>query len=125
MKRWAKIIGLCFVVAIALAAIVGQSSNPGQYSGDKCANDALATAAAYNAAKRAVEGELRAPATAKFADVMETPVSRLKEPPCAFVVQLQVDAQNGFGAMIRSRYEVEVQGQPKGLFAATKIKPIR
>jgi len=61
-------------------------------------------------AEKAIKERLRAPRTAKFSGILDTRVGRLANGgENDWVVQGYVDSQNGFGAMIRSDYQVVVQ----------------
>lgn len=64
----------------------------------------------YSAAKQGIKSSLKAPRTAKFAwshDVVRTGA-------CSFRVTSFVDAQNGFGALIRTHYAIEAEWTPQG-----------
>jgi len=66
--------------------------------------------AAYAAAQDAVKRRLKAPATAVFPAIAPGPghsntqVIIARKADCTFGVSAHVDAQNGFGALIRSRF---------------------
>lgn len=59
---------------------------------------------AVQMSKRFVEGRLRSPSTAKFPRATAPGVTVVDMGGCRFRVVSYVDAQNGFGATIRSRY---------------------
>ena len=63
---------------------------------------------AYTYAKEAVKLQLKSPRSAKFGSYGQTDVSLHQD--CIFSVKGYVDSQNGFGAMIRSQYEVKLTG---------------
>jgi hypothetical protein len=73
------------------------------YSGDAFVNS-----------KPYVEAQLKAPATADFPSylfgqgISSTPIGN-----CTFKVKAYVDAQNGFGAMMRTYYEVRIKRLPQ------------
>lgn len=54
-----------------------------------------------------VKNRLRAPATAKFAGLSDTTSVKLDDG--SFLVRSYVDAQNGFGALIRTYYRCQVR----------------
>lgn len=56
-----------------------------------------------SASRRAVEAQLKAPASAKWGDCESTTTGGTQ------TVRLTVDSQNGFGAMIRSRWVTTVR----------------
>jgi hypothetical protein len=58
----------------------------------------------------AVRSQLKAPATARFPSVVEAVVRT--EADCTFRVRSYVDAQNSFGALIRSNYETVIRHFP-------------
>lgn len=57
-----------------------------------------------------VKDALRAPATAKFPSFLDSKVTVTS--PCNFRVVSYVDAQNGFGALIRNRYVADLEVDP-------------
>lgn len=61
---------------------------------------------AYTACTRFVDGRLKAPASARHQEYRDVAISH----PAGggFRVRGHVDSQNGFGAMLRSRWECEV-----------------
>lgn len=61
-------------------------------------------------AKHFVTQRLKAPSTAKFPRYDETSV--LITGACEYTIQSYVDAQNGFGAMIRNQYSAEIRYDP-------------
>lgn len=61
--------------------------------------------AATLACENALRGKLKAPSTASFSGGMDTRVSQREG---LWAVEGYVDAQNGFGAQIRSRYSCSV-----------------
>ena len=71
----------------------------------------LSTAAAYSAAKRYVRAQLKAPSTAKFSSLLwdDTECGHALQPGNTAVAWGWVDAQNGFGAVIRTRWVVEMK----------------
>ena len=61
-------------------------------------------------AEDAIEKQLKSPSTADFSGVRDTRSGRLEDGgPNDWVVIGYVDAQNGFGAMIRSNYQVVIE----------------
>lgn len=82
------------------------------------------------AVKAEVEGRLKAPATAVFQDRSKWKVEKRLEDDYnggkrehTYVI-LEVDAQNGFGAMLRSKYEVEVWGSDISGWRASSFKEL-
>ena len=57
-----------------------------------------------------IKNNLRAPATAQFPYSGDAQIAKTGE--CTFRVQSYVDAQNGFGALIRSRTQVDMEYFP-------------
>ena len=64
-------------------------------------------------AEKAIEGRLKAPSTAEFGGIR---YSDIRQEGDTFYVKSIVDSQNGFGAMIRSQFEVRV------IFGGDKIQ---
>lgn len=67
--------------------------------------------AAYIIQKDAVKSKLKSPSTAKFPGYQNAIVR--SEEGCIFRILGYVDAQNGFGAIIRTRYETVVKHYPQ------------
>lgn len=72
-----------------------------------CGNSAVA----YRASQRFVEDRLRSPSTASFPRLAEVRVVPAGD--CKFNVTAYVDAQNGFGAQIRTHYTVTMESLPQ------------
>ena len=66
----------------------------------------------FDCAKKEVSSMLKAPSTAKFTDWTESLISKTGEGQYRFVSE--VDSQNGFGAMLRTRFYCDVQFQSNG-----------
>ena len=89
------LIGAAAFVALAVvASIFAPDGPPGDPIG------------AYVFCENVVEDRLRAPATAQFAGYNEEDVAHISEG--VWRVESYVDAQNGFGAMLRSDWSCEV-----------------
>jgi hypothetical protein len=88
---------------IVLAAMLTFSS--GCAPTPMCEDDTMA----FTMAQNFLRDSLRAPSTAQFASYSESSVTRsTQNDECSFIVRTYVDAQNGFGAQIRSTKRVEV-----------------
>lgn len=72
----------------------------------KCSNDI----SAFVMSQSFVKDRLRAPATADFPSILDAKVSATGD--CRFKVHAYVDSQNGFGAMIRTRYTADIELDP-------------
>jgi hypothetical protein len=96
------------VVALVLAGVVifGERSPPKERA---CGSttDALVMSRTF------VKQRLKAPSTATFARLTDPEVRITSSAPCQFAVLAWVDAQNGFGAMIRSRYSMNLRHDAK------------
>ena len=67
---------------------------------------------AFFYAEKAIKQKLKSPSTAEFSSFRDSVAAKLKDGgPNEYVVQGHVDAQNGFGAMIRNQYHVVVEFQ--------------
>lgn len=76
--------------------------------------------AAFAAAQHLVEQRLRAPSTADFASMTNSDVSQLA---CGrWRVRSYVDAQNAFGAKLRTDFVAEVRRRENGNWGAEKIE---
>jgi len=69
-------------------------------------------AMAYIMSRRFIERELKTPSTAKFPSFHDEGVHAAQAEECKFRVSAYVDAQNSFGAMIRTRYTIDMEYLP-------------
>ncbi|WP_208183590.1 hypothetical protein [Shewanella algae] len=83
---------------------------------------------AYIQCKKAVSHVLKAPSTAEFgsySDSIVTPIKTVTDSygsiSKTFLVVGYVDSQNGFGAMIRSKYTCQITGEPGNLWSTDSI----
>ncbi|MHB1051178.1 MAG: hypothetical protein ACYC09_13955 [Bacteroidota bacterium] len=60
----------------------------------------------YSMATYFVEQKLVSPSSADFAPMSRAEIGPLKNKPSQYLVRSYVDAQNGFGAMVRTRFEI-------------------
>lgn len=67
---------------------------------------------AYVMAQSFVEDRLKSPSTAKFPSIAANGVQTQYLGDCTHKVVGYVDAQNGFGAMLRTRYYVKLKNNP-------------
>jgi hypothetical protein len=67
------------------------------------------TTMAFVMSQEFVKRSLKAPSTAEFPWFTDDQVAVTQRPDCGFRIVAWVDAQNGFGAQIRSRYVVELK----------------
>lgn len=63
---------------------------------------------AYAAAQQLITRRLAAPATAVYPSIIGEGVRVDEIAPCRFRVQTYVDAQNGFGALVRTPYTLDL-----------------
>lgn len=82
------------------------------------------TTSAFVMSQEFVKRNLKAPSTAEFPWITDDRVAISTRPGCAFHVVGWVDAQNGFGAQIRSTYRVDLKylGDKAGTWRLTGIK---
>lgn len=71
----------------------------------KCSDTTMAFVMSQTFVKHA----LKAPSTAEFPWITDEMVSIAQRPDCGFRVIAWVDAQNGFGAQIRTRYRTDLK----------------
>lgn len=93
---WIFILALLFLIYICSSADRDSSTAPEVYRPDKMD--------AYVMAKQLMEKQLKAPATADFARFDESEVTNSGNDE--WTVQSYVDSQNGFGALIRTRFTI-------------------
>jgi hypothetical protein len=109
VKAWQAAIAIPVATAIIITAVVLNY----HVSGPKVNPDSESYAAsdleyyAMGAAELIVKGRLKAPATARF-----TETSVVRQSGDRYLVATTVDAENSFGAMIRSTYLVAVRINP-------------
>ena len=89
---------------ITAAVLVGFLAIP---EPDMCSDHPQAKARAYSIAKDYMEDRLRSPSTASFQSFRSTIVQQGE--PCYFHISSYVDAQNGFGATIRTHFALSVR----------------
>lgn len=99
-----------FRVAVALAGLflVSGCEDPA----DNCEDDRSAKIGAYVASKSFVRERLKSPSTADFPAFHARGVIVNFEKKCHFKVAGYVDAQNGFGATVRTRYIIDIEADP-------------
>lgn len=103
---------LAVIVFFALkSCILGSPSGtkPPAATRSDC-SDTLAHVMATNFVKR----QLKSPTSAKFPYTSDRDVSITKLSDCRYQIHSYVDSQNSFGAMIRSRFSVIMDGLPDG-----------
>ncbi len=103
MKEWRRYCFYGFFIIIILGVITNGFKLPVPNS--ECEN----AIAAFVMAQKFVEERLKAPSTAKFPYSSSEGVRIEYQGDCKYKVRAYVDAQNSFGAMIRTRYYAEVQ----------------
>lgn len=97
------------VVVVAIKACSGGGGSRSVSSAPKC--DATM---AHIMASNFVKQRLKAPTTAKFPYTSDPAVSVTPLGDCKFAVVSYVDSQNGFGAMVRSRFSATMTSTPDG-----------
>lgn len=98
---------IVFVFFMVLAAGSSDDRTPEQKAAETCADKI----SAYVHSKYFVEKRLKSPASAKFPSMASEGVVVNYEGECRHTILSYVDAQNSFGAMIRTKYLAEVQYQ--------------
>lgn len=102
MKVW--MIGAGALLVASLSGCIESESHS-----EKMARTCGTPAQAYQQSTAVVSQHLRAPSTAEFpGSVMDRTVEYDVIDECTTVIRAHVDAQNGFGAMIRSNYTVTI-----------------
>lgn len=91
---------------IATAMILTSCDNsPEARVSRNCRDDGMA----FVMSQKFVKGALRAPSSASFPS---RPTASSKKAECKFLIRGYVDSQNGFGAMIRSNYSIDMEYLP-------------
>lgn len=102
-KRLGRIIVFSIAGVLALAIILSSAFGSGDSSGDDPENRA---AGAYLACEGFVSSSLKAPSTAEFEGYSPAAISSAGN---RYTVRSYVDAQNSFGAMIRTDFTCVVE----------------
>jgi len=96
---------LIFIGVIILGGVISrQIYNPDKNK--KETREMVSKYDIYKFAKKSITATLKAPSTAKFPDYNDEGVNIVIADSTNIVVSGYVDAQNSFGAMLRSRYIV-------------------
>lgn len=82
----------------------GESLTPEQQAEKNCTDEFGAYVTAHTFVKR----HLKSPSTADFVGSIGHGATANYIGECTFIVSGQVDSQNGFGAVVRSTYSVEL-----------------
>lgn len=114
---WLRILALLFVVILGAWGVYqltgkGRGVDGALAASGKADRNCSDTTMAYIMSRRFVERALVAPSTAKFPGGTSSEVSSRIVGECKFLVSAYVDAQNSFGAMIRTRYTIEMEYLP-------------
>ncbi len=80
------------------------------------------TTAAFVMTQDVVARRLKAPRTAKFPYITDPEVVVRPGSDCSYSVVAYVDAQNGFGAMLRTRYVATIKAFPDGRWQIQDLK---
>jgi hypothetical protein len=107
-----RIVILIISLAVVTCLIAYSNYRDGKETPEtrKAANCRHGNVIAHTMAEHYVEQRLKSPSTAKFPWYRDSQVSYVGE--CEFIVQSYVDAQNSFGAMLRSDYSVRLKYDP-------------
>jgi len=101
-------------LAVAAVILVGGWSwfyswkNSPQREIEAQARDCGNTTMAFVMSQNFVKQRLKSPASAEFPYVSDRGVDVFPDGVCGFQVSAYVDSHNGFGAMIRSRYQAKI-----------------
>lgn len=120
-ERWgcAGVGCLVLVVLVIAGAISDSSTSPTTTPPDTAWSPASAIYAAQEMCKKAGLASLKAPATAKWKDNIDSYGKDLGKG--LYHVQLTVDAENGFGALLRNIVDCRVK-RTGSLFRVTSMK---
>ncbi|NDK92726.1 hypothetical protein GPY57_00110 [Photorhabdus laumondii subsp. laumondii] len=88
------------IILVIFVSCSGKSPSPKE---DYCSDDKMA----YIYAEKLISSNLKSPSSAKFASYYDVKSTQLED--CKFNFVGYVDAQNSFGAMIRTKFSVTVR----------------
>ena len=97
-------------------SLLTRSSQPEKVEEQTCGDSATA----LSVASFAVSGKLKNPKSADFASYLDSKVSNPK--PCVWQVASYVDAENSFGAELRTPFYVEVEFNKKNDYRILSIR---
>lgn len=100
---------LCIIVLFIIYAFIAGSETNEQKANRVC-NDAVS---GYYASQDIIKRRLKAPSTATFPGPYEKSISIVQVSSCRFRIAAWVDSQNSFGAMLRSRYGMNIEYRPR------------
>ncbi len=98
MAKFGAVVLVLFAGLLILGAVVGGEK-------DRCDD----TIGAFVMSQSFVKDALKAPATATFPYSSSEGVTITKADNCSFVVKAYVDAQNSFGAKLRTNYAIKMR----------------
>ncbi len=107
MNRKSILSFLAFGIFLVLAAGSSDDRTPEQKAEDNCKD----TDMAFVMSQTFVEDKLKSPSTAEFPYSSSKGVNVHYQGECRHKISAYVDAQNSFGAMIRTKYYAEVQNE--------------
>lgn len=97
--------GLSFALLALTATIVFMFGGEDERKDRRCSDKTMALIMSQDFVKR----ELKSPSTAKFPSIHRDGVRVNQTGDCKFRVSAYVDAQNGFGAVVRTRYVMDIE----------------
>ncbi|EZP71707.1 hypothetical protein BV96_02446 [Sphingomonas paucimobilis] len=122
--KWSERLGLCKEASIEMQQCASQPMKTIKAAVEQvraerhaafCAKDAIGLAGQH--AEEAVRANLKSPASADFAAADR----RVTHDGCVYTVRGTVDAQNGFGALLRSNYRVKLLRMENDEWLVTKV----
>jgi Ftsk gamma domain len=96
-----------FSILVVVALLFTSCSSGEKKTEDYCSDSTLA----YGYSKDLIAKSLKSPSTAKFSSYSDTNVRSYGE--CNFAIDGYVDAQNSFGAVIRTRFNASIRFDEK------------
>lgn len=105
MRKWVLILLVCVLVFLWLHQSPEEQAARRQRAAESAAQEL--SIRAYLMSERFVKQQLRAPATAIFPSITEAAITYLGAG--RFFIAAHVDAENGFGALIRSPFNVTLR----------------
>lgn len=128
MKKSIKVVLIVIVAITALGAISAMFQSPADSVKEEkteVKEKGKDGTAAYVMAQEIVKKQLKAPSTAKFQKMWDGVKVLYYTDIDAYGLTFWVDAQNSFGAMIRTTYDVTIKNTEGDKWLVTEIKELK
>ncbi|WP_442596290.1 hypothetical protein ACSBPU_05545 [Parapusillimonas sp. JC17] len=109
------VVAICAVFIVGLVVAFGddhQAREQQKDAAEKIERNCTDKVMAFTMSRNFVKKALAAPSTVDFPSFTDDGVSASQTGRCKFRVSAYVDAQNSFGAMLRTRYTIDMEYLP-------------